>query len=48
METIVATENHTKSAAVWSLALGVLILLLGIVALFVPTLTALAADLTLA
>jgi uncharacterized membrane protein HdeD (DUF308 family) len=48
METTVATNNHTKSAANWSLALGVLILLLGIGALFVPAVTALAADLALA
>jgi uncharacterized membrane protein HdeD (DUF308 family) len=48
METTIATENHTKSAANWSLALGVLILLLGIVALLVPTVTALAANFTLA
>jgi uncharacterized membrane protein HdeD (DUF308 family) len=48
MNMTTATDNHTKSAANWSLALGVLILLLGIVALFVPTLTALAANFALA
>jgi uncharacterized membrane protein HdeD (DUF308 family) len=48
METTLTTENHNKSAANWSLALGVLILLLGIVALVVPVLTALAANYTLA
>jgi uncharacterized membrane protein HdeD (DUF308 family) len=48
METTFTTENHTKSAANWSLALGVLILLLGIVALAVPVLTAFAANYTVA
>jgi len=48
METILTIENHTKNAANWSLALGVLILLLGIVALLVPVLAALAANYTLA
>jgi len=48
METTLTIENHAKSAANWSLALGVLILLLGIVALLVPVLTALAANYTLA
>jgi uncharacterized membrane protein HdeD (DUF308 family) len=48
METTLAIENHTKSAANWSVALGVLILLLGIVALLVPVLTAVAANYTLA
>jgi uncharacterized membrane protein HdeD (DUF308 family) len=48
METTLTIENHTKSAANWSVALGVLILLLGIVALLVPVLTALAANYTLA
>jgi len=48
METTIATENHAKSAANWSLALGVLILLLGSVALLVPTVTALAANFALA
>jgi len=48
METTLTTENHNKSAANWSVALGVLILLLGIVALVVPVLTALAANYTLA
>jgi len=48
METTLTTENHNKNAANWSVALGVLILLLGIVALLVPVLTALAANYTLA
>jgi uncharacterized membrane protein HdeD (DUF308 family) len=43
------TENDIKSAANWSLLLGVLILILGFVALAVPPLlTALAANYTLA
>ncbi|HWZ74117.1 MAG TPA: DUF308 domain-containing protein [Casimicrobiaceae bacterium] len=46
METII--ENDVKSAANWSLALGVLILILGIVALAVPVVTALAANYALA
>ena len=42
------SEKDIKSVANWSLALGVLILILGIVALAVPVLTALAANYTLA
>jgi uncharacterized membrane protein HdeD (DUF308 family) len=46
MEAII--ENDVKSAANWSLALGVLILILGMAALAVPVLTALAANYALA
>jgi uncharacterized membrane protein HdeD (DUF308 family) len=48
METTLTTENDNKGAANWSLALGLLILLLGFVALFAPVVTALATNYTLA
>jgi uncharacterized membrane protein HdeD (DUF308 family) len=48
MKTTVTAESHSNNDANWSIILGVLILLLGIVALLVPVLTAFAANYTLA